>query len=684
MVFTSQNDRQHLSYSGYLDKVLAGWIGKSLGGVIGVPYENHKQFNPVPVDSLWPATMGANDDLDIQVVWLEALQEQGLFLTSHDLAHFWQDRCAYNYCEYGYFLHNIQRGIAPPTSGQWNNSFFQESEGCPIRSEIWGMICPGNPKLAAEYARMDGQLDHGGVSVDVEQFLSAALAEAFLTDDLEKVLSAGRSVISPDSVVAKTVGEVRDICKEYPKPYDAWRLLIRRYGNRDASKAITNHVLVLMSLFLGKMDFKKTMQICISSGWDADCTAATAGALLGVMGGTKWLPVDWNAKLGKNLICGIEVRHKHAALTDFAEETCRIGVEMAAIRNPMIEIVDSPSITLRHPPESQVSIEVMYPESPVLWNARKTPVRFLVTNLLGKEIEGQFSLLLMEGVQCCTPKVPVKIPPHGQQTIEMTISRQIMNSWLPDKNLFQATVISPKNETIANQTFGLGGARQWLAYGPYWDMWDKDKHVVCPYLNDEIICNPSAAGAIRDCYNNYVRPNYPYLSEEKLLREDMPEELPFVMEIGEDLITERNVGNFKGQACYYFVRTFRSVDKTGEFNIMVGRTGPYRAWLDGKLVGHSDDIRGWAAHEYEGLTCTLTGQEQRLVIKFIRLADVFSFSLNFVIPWVDGRKQGVSYILDCLEDFPSSQKRSETKVKNTIKPLITENTKGIDCSALRV
>jgi hypothetical protein len=53
-----------------------------------------------------------NDDMDIQIVWLEALQERGIWIESDDLAEFWQDRCWYNFCEYGVFLNNFQRGIS--------------------------------------------------------------------------------------------------------------------------------------------------------------------------------------------------------------------------------------------------------------------------------------------------------------------------------------------------------------------------------------------------------------------------------------------------------------------------------------------------------------------------------------------------------------------------------------------
>ena len=82
-----------LTYECYKDKVLAGWIGKSIGGVLGAPMEGHKELKNLSLEELWPTEMAANDDLDIQVVWLEAMQERGLHLSSDDLAEFWQDRC---------------------------------------------------------------------------------------------------------------------------------------------------------------------------------------------------------------------------------------------------------------------------------------------------------------------------------------------------------------------------------------------------------------------------------------------------------------------------------------------------------------------------------------------------------------------------------------------------------------
>jgi len=650
MLKKKQGMKTALTYQDYYDKVLAGWLGKSLGGVIGAPFENHKMFGQETEDNIWPDALAINDDLDIQVVWLEAMQERGLYLSSRDLAEYWQDRCYHNYCEYGFFLNNIQRGISAPLSGIWNNSFYVESEGCPIRSEIWGFVCPGNPQLAADYARLDGQLDHGGLSVEIEQFQSAAAAWACVTNDLNAVLQAGFSVLAPHSRIIPIAAEVRAICDKYPDVYDAWRMIIRRYGDRDASKAITNFAIVLMALFLGKSDFKKTMCICVNSGWDTDCTAATAGALLGALAGTKGLPGDWLNKLGRNLICGVEVKHKTAPLTDFASETCRLGIEMAADRNQAIAITDAPRVTVRGRPEPQVAMEAEYPAEPVLWNQRPTPLNLVISNPTKQNIAAGLYLEMPANVQCNEFLSAIKLAPGKKQVVKLIVHRQKAGTWLPDKNLFLAKLIAKDSKEIARSTFGLGGARQWLVYGPYWDMWDKTKNEICPYRNDKVKCNPAAIG-YNDYYNQHVRADYPYLDESRLFQEDIPEELPLPLELGEDLITDQKAGGFKGQACFYFVRTIRSPELIGKVTLVVGRSGPCRIWLDGQPLVQYDTMRGWAPDETA--ECILTGHAQRLVVKFISLTDAMAFSLLFCGPGDPEKKRGISLFADCLQDLPS-------------------------------
>jgi len=190
------------NYNEFLDKVHGCWYGKCLGGAAGAPLEGVKKlidikdftevFNPdLP-----------NDDLDIQLLWLEMLENKGYNITSCDLADAWIEKCWYPFSEYGYFMKNYMRGIKPPYSGIVNNRFFKEGMGCPIRSEIWGVLCAGKPELAKEYAYLDACLDHADNSVYAEQFLACVEAMAFFESDIVTLAKKGMEYIPSDSKLA--------------------------------------------------------------------------------------------------------------------------------------------------------------------------------------------------------------------------------------------------------------------------------------------------------------------------------------------------------------------------------------------------------------------------------------------------------------------------------------------------
>ena len=77
-------------------------MGKNIGGTLGAPMEFLRQVNNV---SFYQQKLTGeplpNDDLDIQLLWLVALEEQGLDLTAQTLADYW---CLYvtpHWSEYG-------------------------------------------------------------------------------------------------------------------------------------------------------------------------------------------------------------------------------------------------------------------------------------------------------------------------------------------------------------------------------------------------------------------------------------------------------------------------------------------------------------------------------------------------------------------------------------------------------
>jgi len=274
-----------ISYYDLLDKIHGCWYGKCLGGAAGAPVEGIKEiietdnfeeiFNPdLP-----------NDDLDIQLLWLEVLEKKGINVTSCDLADAWIEKCWYPFSEYGYFMKNYERGIKTPYSGIINNSFFKEGMGCPIRSEIWALISAGNPELASMYAYNDACLDHADNSVYAEEFLSAAQSIAFFEDDIELIIKKAMEYIPETSKLYECMNFVIDCYKKGESYLDTRKMVLARYSHPDFTNVVQNMAFVIIGLLYGEGDMRKTINISLKCGYDTDCTCASAAALVGIVKG---------------------------------------------------------------------------------------------------------------------------------------------------------------------------------------------------------------------------------------------------------------------------------------------------------------------------------------------------------------------------------------------------------------
>ena len=61
----------------YRSKLHGCWMGKAIGGAIGMPYELTKEINNATGFSTPKGEPVPNDDLDLQLVWLLAMEDVG-------------------------------------------------------------------------------------------------------------------------------------------------------------------------------------------------------------------------------------------------------------------------------------------------------------------------------------------------------------------------------------------------------------------------------------------------------------------------------------------------------------------------------------------------------------------------------------------------------------------------------
>lgn len=329
------------------DKILGCWMGKNIGGTLGTPFEGTKEMPEI--DFYTTGQNGeplANDDLDLQLIWLFAAEEKGIYqLTPRILAEYWLNYEGAPMGEYRNCIANIVNGLYPPLSGSCNNSALHWSNGAWIRSEIWACIFPGSPDEAARCAYMDSCCDHDGEGIWAEVFTAALESAAFVESDLEKAIALALARIAPECRIAASVRKALELYHAEIPLDEARNAIVELNKDTGFFQAPQNVGFVVLALLYGEGDFGKTLCFAVHCGDDTDCTAATAGSILGIIYGRKALPEKWCSPIGERIVTKCVSGFGMPVPRDLPELTQRcIAVAQRAIaENPaLIRISDAP------------------------------------------------------------------------------------------------------------------------------------------------------------------------------------------------------------------------------------------------------------------------------------------------------------------------------------------------------
>ena len=285
------------------DKVYGCWMGKNIGGTLGGPLEGTMKLMDV---SFYTQTFdGApmeNDDMDLQLLNLHAVEQYGINITSRHLAAEWKSHVFFNMDEYALFLSNARRNVQTPVSGHFNNE-FTDCMGSPIRSEIWAVLAPGNPALAAYFAYQDAIVDHaGGEGVWGEVFFAVFESMAFVESDPYVITEKALEFIPADSVTARAIRDLVRYSKDKTTDWlTARQHLIDDYANPNFCYAPLNIAFTMLGLFYGT-DFSDRLLKALNCGYDTDCTAATVGSILGILYGASNIPEKWTEPIGTSIV----------------------------------------------------------------------------------------------------------------------------------------------------------------------------------------------------------------------------------------------------------------------------------------------------------------------------------------------------------------------------------------------
>ncbi len=368
-----------LTAENYYDKVLGAWQGKSAGLTLGAgmhgqltPGRNN-YYSPVPGQPV------ASVAMDFPLVWLATLEECGPEVAPADLAVAWLEHLDYPQDEFGYAALNLRRGVPPPASGAYAN-WFRHGTGGMIRADLWAMLAPGAPQVAASYAYHDAKLDHSEEGVWAAMFLAAVGSAAFFLTDSFTLMTIGLAMIPRTCRTSRAVKTALAVAGRGGSWLEARESVQHEVGHKNFTDAPQNIGFFTIGLLYGVRDFGSALCAACNCGYDAETVGGALGAILGIRDGSIGLPDDWLRPLGDVVIPGNGLRDFDAPRTlhEVASRTVAIGKEIVAVRCPDIAILSGseslpaleaePSPPLRDGEAQRIPIEFDSPASSVALN----------------------------------------------------------------------------------------------------------------------------------------------------------------------------------------------------------------------------------------------------------------------------------------------------------------------------
>ena len=299
----SQPRTINLTREQVLDHIRGGWTGMLIGGLEGLAHEFKYINTPresLPDYPLLPKGARSDDDNDFEWTHLFFMDKEGVLKIPYPrIVEIWQANM-----NRGLWAANRQarrlmdQGILPPeTADPARNSYSPYNLSGQFCVEAYGMIAPGMPRTAVDIGLHYAAIAVSGEPLQATRYWTTLISLVPVRGDpLEDLLRRSLQAVDPASAQAEAVQDAIKAFHEHPGDWKAarqffhnkWYVPKEAPWNWDArprkwndNSTPLNGAMVLLALLYGNGDFYKTGQYAMALGYDADCNAATACAVVG-------------------------------------------------------------------------------------------------------------------------------------------------------------------------------------------------------------------------------------------------------------------------------------------------------------------------------------------------------------------------------------------------------------------
>ena len=321
------------------DKIKGGWAGQVIGCTYGGPTEFRfcgtmiQDYTPIPWDEnrmkwYFDYAPGLYDDVYMDLTFVEVFEREGLDAPAISHAN------AFANAEYKLWhanqaaRYNILNGIKPPASGYWENNPHSEDLDFQIEADFAGLMSPGMINTSSEICDSIGHIMKYGDGWYGGVYIAAMYSLAFISEDIEFVVTEGLKSLPEQSEFYKCISDVVMWYNEYPEDWKMTWFECEKKWSSDIGcpdgvfvpfniDAKINAAYIVIGLLYGNGDYGKTIDISTRCGQDSDCNPASAAGILGTMLGYSNIPDYW--KQGLYEVEDIDFKYTSISLLDAYE-----------------------------------------------------------------------------------------------------------------------------------------------------------------------------------------------------------------------------------------------------------------------------------------------------------------------------------------------------------------------------
>lgn len=305
LLLAAQNLR--MSPAQYEDRVKAAWTGQIAATLMGFQFE-HQPAAVAFVDAIPDRfkTIPVDDDWYYEMVAVRAFENYGIGMTAAQLGEQWKINSAGSWGSSEQTKLLLSRGVTAPDTGhpRFNKLWF--TIGAQFSADVYGMLAPGMPNVAARLAREFGHVNGYAEGADGAVFMAGMLSLAFTETDTHQIVKKAARLIDPRSPYRRCLDLVIRMAEEGATA-DQVATAVEDWWHFEypaTNNAVANGGLTAVAVWFGEGDYLRTVNLAFRAAdfSDADCNAASAGAVIGAMKGMGGLPASLVERLGDRIV----------------------------------------------------------------------------------------------------------------------------------------------------------------------------------------------------------------------------------------------------------------------------------------------------------------------------------------------------------------------------------------------